>query len=75
MSARSGAIWCEYSGCKIEVATGQVVDSMYVFEIRLHDSVIKAPALSNNMYISSFHDVCVTHQVVGGAVQHFIIAK
>jgi hypothetical protein len=51
MSARTVSKVCEQAGCGVTAATGQLVDGIYVFEIRPDDSVTDAESLHQGMSI------------------------
>ena len=72
MSARTVSKVCEQAGCGVTAATGQLVDSTYVFEIRLDDSVTDAKSLYQGMGIYAWGNAKVTHASNNGEVTHTI---
>lgn len=72
MSVRTVSKVCEQAGCDTTVATGQLTDNTYVWEIGLHDSVTDAQSLSQGMGIGNWVGAKVAHLSANGEVTHTI---
>lgn len=75
MSVRHGALECKEPGCNVQVATGKVTDSAYVFEIKLDSTVTEAPVLGNGMGVGDFYGVAIQHCMNGDTIEHRIVSK